>query len=131
MKKVTSVENANYSEKKLKTIALSALLVGVIALNGYGIAKWLKPTPKEEFKSDYAYGFDINEADWCEPNKTIRYVAPAGFILEGNKCYRIDEHGQKKYVEPAIVEELSAPEGYVLIGDKCFKINETEKEKGR
>ena len=130
--KVKKEEEANYTEAKIKRAALVALSVLVIGINALGIAKYIKTTtPKEpDYTSDYAYGFDINETDWCEPIAEKRYIAPAGYILEGTKCYRINEKGERVYVEPVVVTELRAPEGYVLIGDKCFKINETQ-EKGR
>jgi len=128
--KVGKVEETNLTERKIKKYSLVALTVLVAGLNIYGINKYLKESKEPEFTSDYAYSFDIDETEWCEPIIVTRYYAPAGYILEGDKCYKIDENGEKIYVSPIIVQELSAPDGYVLIGDKCFKINET-KEKGR
>jgi len=121
----------NRKMRKLKDIALAVLLAGVVALNGYGIYKYFnQPAPKPE--SDYAYGFDIDETDWCEPIYTVRYVAPSGYTLDGAHCYKYNENGEKSVINATAVYEMKAPEGYVLIGDKCFKLNETEeKTKGR
>ncbi len=121
----------NRKMKKLKDIALAVLLAGVIALNGYGLYKYFNQ-PEKTPNSDYAYGFDIDETDWCEPITVVRYVAPEGFIRDGAHCYKYDENGEKIVINATAVYEIAAPEGYVLIGDKCFKLNETEeKTKGR
>ena len=80
--KVTNEENLNLSNKNLKKYTLVALGALVLGLNIYGVSKYVNKPTEPSFESDYAYSFDINETDWCEPIENVRYLAPNGYTLE-------------------------------------------------
>lgn len=121
-KKVIKSEEANLSTKKLKTYALYAGLILVIGLNAYGVGKYLHDTEpkKPDFQSDYAYTFDINETEWCEPIENTQYFAPAGYTLTwiDGKPYAVKETESYTSVititNEAGTTTYAAPEGYRL-----------------
>ena len=155
--------------KRLKNIALSVLVAGVLALNGYGIYKNMtKPEPI--ITDEYGITYEFDENDWVEPIVNTRYVVPSGYSLTwidgapyavkdtkvyGNITTYTTEDGKTTYAAPsgfmlayengqpvavkltrttvdvATVQEYSAPEGFVLVGDKCYRIVDQVKGKGK
>ena len=101
--------------KRLKNIALSVLVAGVLALNGYGIYKNItKPEPI--ITDEYGITYEYDEKDWVEPTVNTRYVAPAGYTLTwidgapyaikdtkvyGNITTHTAEDGKTIYTAPA------------------------------
>lgn len=121
-KKITKSEEANLSTKKLKTYALYAGLILVIGLNAYGIGKYLHDTEpkKPEFQSDYAYAFDINETEWCEPIENTQYFAPTGYTITWIDGKPVAVKESKTYSSVTTITNsegniiYTAPEGYAL-----------------
>ena len=60
-----------------------------------------------------------------EPTKSVIYTAPQGYVVLGDKCFKLPENFDDSigYDNLENYTEYNTPEGYILINNKAYQIN--------
>lgn len=103
----------------MTTIGLIA--TGAVALNKTYTVESVETIPAIAVSVSEKEGYQFNGTSYVSTDREISYVAPEGYVLEGDKCVKISESDTNSTEKPENNYYYMAPEGYVLEGTNATK----------